>query len=83
MAQVFDLGRVVGLPGAQGPPGPEGPQGIEGPQGSTGQQGPSGLSAFQIAVQGGFTGTESEYTDLLINVGNIQLALDEILGVEQ
>lgn len=42
MAQVVDLGRVVGTSGSIGPTGPQGPTGPTGPKGDTGPQGPEG-----------------------------------------
>ena len=62
--------------GATGPQGPKGDTGATGPQGpkgatgETGQQGPQGVqgvagySAYEIAVQHGYTGTEAEYNQL-------------------
>ena len=44
---------------AQAKPGPEGPQG------KTGQPGPAGLSAYELAKQAGFKGTEQEWLDSL------------------
>lgn len=67
-----------GLEGPEGPPGaqgPRGPQGIQGPagpvgltgsQGPTGPTGPSGSSAYQVAVAGGFVGTEAEWLNSLV-----------------
>ena len=46
-----------GPQGIQGEQGPQGPQGIQGEQGP---QGPQGLSAYQVAVNNGFSGSESE-----------------------
>ena len=62
--------------GPQGPQGPQGEQGPQGLQGETGPQGPAGAdgqpgadgapgvdgkSAYQYAVEGGYTGTEAEF----------------------
>ena len=62
--------------GPQGPQGPQGEQGPQGLQGETGPQGPAGAdgqpgadgapgadgkSAYQYAVEGGYTGTETEF----------------------
>ena len=67
----------AGADGAQGPqgvPGVEGPQGIQGerghvgPQGPQGEQGPSGApgkSAYEIAVEDGFTGNIQEWLESL------------------
>lgn len=41
--------------------GPAGPQGAQGPQGEPGPQGPEGDSAYQVAVNDGFVGTEAEW----------------------
>ena len=70
-----------GETGPQGPAGPEGPQGPEGPagpQGPAGEQGPQGepgppgaagegggKSAYEYAVDGGYTGTEEEFQALM------------------
>jgi hypothetical protein len=80
MPEVFDLGRVAGPQGPPGPTGETGPEGAPGPQGDLGEQGAAGLSAYETAVQEGFTGTEAEYRELLANVGNIPVALAMILG---
>ncbi|AWY03335.1 TPA: hypothetical protein SIC36_001281 [Pasteurella multocida] len=69
---------VQGSPGIQGPPGPSGPPGIQGPPGPSGLQGIQGLpgpsgenglngkSAYEIAVQNGFVGSEQEWLDTLL-----------------
>ena len=54
-----------------GPPGPQGPQGIQGIQGepglpgADGADGADGLSAYEIAVNNGFVGTEAEWLESL------------------
>ena len=70
--------QVKDNPGPQGEIGPEGPQGIQGvpgiqgpvgPIGLTGPQGPVGIdgpSAYQVAVDGGFVGTESQWLASLV-----------------
>ena len=70
--------QVKDNPGPQGEIGPEGPQGTQGvqgiqgpvgPIGLTGPQGPVGIdgpSAYQVAVDGGFVGTESQWLDSLV-----------------
>ena len=45
--------------------GPEGPQGIQGPQG------PEGKSAYEVAVENGFTGTEEEW------LASLKAAIDD------
>ena len=55
-----------GIDGAQGPQGPAGPQGLAGAQGPQGAAGQNGLSAYEIAVQNGYTGTESQWLSTAI-----------------
>ena len=50
-----------GTPGKDGEKGEIGPQGPQGIQGEPGAQGPQGLSAYQVAVNNGFSGSESEW----------------------
>lgn len=45
----------------QGPKGDEGKQGIEGPKGATGEDGIDGESAYDLAVVGGYEGTDIEW----------------------
>lgn len=66
-----------GATGPQGPKGDTGPQGPKGATGATGPQGPKGdagsvgadgtpgKSAYEYAVEGGYTGTESEFRALI------------------
>lgn len=49
--------------GIQGPRGPQGPVGPEGPRGPGG--GDPGKSAYEIAVENGFVGTEAEWLEQL------------------
>ena len=58
----------AGADGAQGPQGergPVGPQGPQGEQGQSGQDGAPGKSAYEIAVEAGFTGTSAEWLESL------------------
>lgn len=64
----------TGATGAQGPQGPKGDTGATGPKGETGatgatgpkgDKGADGKSAYQYAVEGGYTGTEEEFADKL------------------
>jgi hypothetical protein len=76
-----------GLQGEQGPKGDKGDQGIQGekgkdgaagPNGQDGKDGANGKSAFEYAQDGGYTGTETEFTELLTNTidkRNITLGL--------
>ena len=54
--------------------GPMGPQGLEGPQGPQGIAGTDGLSAFESAQQGGYTGTETEFYAALANISEAILS---------
>lgn len=71
LAQAKASGEFDGAQGPKGDPGATGPQGPQGPQGSTGPQGPKGgtgtdgKSAFQYAQDGGYTGTEEDFTTKL------------------
>lgn len=64
----------VGATGPQGPQGDTGPVGATGPQGprgdigATGPQGPKGdqgLSAYEVALSNGYTGTEQQWLNSL------------------
>ena len=57
-----------GETGPQGPQGEQGEEGPQGPQGEQGEQGPAGedgKSAYEIAVENGFEGTEEEWLESL------------------
>ena len=54
-----------GQRGDTGPAGPQGLQGEPGPQGPAGPAGADGKSAYQYAVDGGYTGTEAEFAEKL------------------
>ncbi len=58
------LDGATGPQGVAGTNGATGPQGIQGVAGTTGPQGPAGangLSAYDIAVQNGYTGTQAQW----------------------
>ena len=48
--------------GATGPQGPKGDTGPAGPDGTPGAAGADGKSAYQYAVEGGYTGIEAEFS---------------------
>lgn len=55
----------TGPKGDTGSQGPQGEQGIQGPKGADGADGEDGKSAYESAVDGGYTGTEAQFnTDL-------------------
>lgn len=61
----------AGKDGAQGPQGIQGPQGVvgpEGPQGPAGVAGADGKSAYQTAVESGYSGTETAFNSSLAAV---------------
>ena len=64
----------AGATGATGPQGEQGIQGIQGPVGPQGEQGPAGgagadgKSAYQTAVEGGYSGTETAFNAALADV---------------
>lgn len=67
----------TGAKGATGPQGPQGIQGVQGEQGATGPEGPQGpagvkgtdgKSAYQTAVEAGYSGTETAFNTALKEV---------------
>ena len=91
LQQLINNGTLSGLKGPkgdtgeQGPKGEQGYQGIQGEQGLQGETGPAGQdgsdgkSAYEIAVENGFEGTEQQWLQSLIGaIGKsaYQLALD-------
>jgi hypothetical protein len=69
--EVDFLNSLQGVDGATGPQGPAGNDGATGPQGATGAQGPAGndgadgLSAYEVWLSQGNTGTESDFLNSL------------------
>lgn len=64
-----NLGKIVGATGPQGEPGNDG---------QSGKDGANGKSAYEYAKDGGYTGTETEFIELLTNTvdkRNITLGL--------
>ena len=55
----------TGAIGPQGPKGDVGPQGPKGDTGPAGTTGADGKSAYQYAQDGGYTGTETEFSEKL------------------
>ena len=63
-----------GIQGEPGPQGIQGERGLQGEQGAQGPQGPAGekgKSAYQSAVEKGYTGTEEEFNTALVKVGEV------------
>ncbi len=59
------IGNIKGAKGETGQAGPQGNPGNPGTQGSPGQAGADGKSAYEIAVENGFNGTEQEWLESL------------------
>lgn len=57
---------IQGPKGDTGDTGPQGETGPQGPKGDTGDVGPQGLSAYQVAVNEGYTGTEEQWLESLV-----------------
>lgn len=77
--------NIKGPQGATGATGPQGPQGIQGETGPQGPAGADGKSAYAYAVEGGYTGTESEFAAKLAadipSDDHINSLIDTKLGV--
>lgn len=52
---------LASLKGEQGPAGTQGEKGNDGATGAAGATGPAGKSAYELAVDNGFSGTEAEW----------------------
>lgn len=59
---------ATGAKGPKGDTGATGATGAKGPKGDTGAAGADGKSAYQQAVEGGYTGTEAEFEALLAGI---------------
>lgn len=55
--------------------------GPEGPQGATGPQGDRGKSAYEYAVEGGYEGTEEEFTTIMSSIPAVITRVNSIYGV--
>nr|DAX40961.1 MAG TPA: collagen triple helix repeat protein [Bacteriophage sp.] len=64
--------------GPQGVKGEIGPRGEQGPKGDVGPQGVRGLSAYQVAVNNGYTGSESEWVESLESGGKVPNAYSSL-----
>lgn len=79
---VVDLGLVKGPKGDKGDPGeigPQGPKGDTGAPGSDGAAGAAGKSAYQYAVEGGYTGTEAKFKTLIAHAAT-EAYVDDAIG---
>ena len=77
----------IGPRGLSGPPGPQGPQGpagsTTGVTGPAGPAGPSGLSAYQIWLNNGHTGTEADFLNWLRSGGSSAMGFMQADGNNQ
>lgn len=63
---VTDMSGANGLTGPQGPQGAQGVQGPQGLQGVNGNNGADGKSAYQVAVDNGYSGSSSAWLASLV-----------------
>lgn len=66
--------------GDAGPQGPAGQDGAQGPAGADGAPGADGKSAYQYALEAGYTGTEADLGAALAGLGDLNGILDAING---
>lgn len=72
-AAVFDFVLPKGDQGEQGVQGPQGAVGPEGPQGPAGVAGADGKSAYQTAVESGYSGTETAFNEALASINTYRV----------
>lgn len=80
------VGQLQGPEGPQGETGPQGPQGIPGTNGLDGQDGAPGAdgkSAYQVAVDGGYTGEEEEFNRKMSQLGDCQVTANMVTELNQ
>lgn len=87
LAVALLLSFATGCDSLRGEPGLRGDQGIQGEQGPKGEQGLEGKSAYQYAVEAGFTGTEEEFAAKIsgnyVTVEEIEKLLGDLWDKEQ
>ena len=64
---------ATGPQGIQGIQGEQGPIGPEGPQGPAGVAGADGKSAYQTAVESGYSGTETAFNEALASINTYRV----------
>lgn len=79
-AAVFNFTIPRGAKGDKGDKGDTGPAGADGPQGPAGAAGADGKSAYEYAVDAGYTGTEADLSAALASLGDLNSILDGING---
>lgn len=70
--QKLDGGDLTGQKGELGERGPQGEIGPVGPVGPKGERGEPGAGAYELAVAGGFSGTEEELQAVLAKIASAQ-----------
>lgn len=78
--QKYDAGELTGPAGQDGAQGPKGDTGSQGERGPQGPAGANGKSAYQYAVEAGYTGTETDLSAALASLGDLNSILDTING---
>lgn len=68
---------IQGERGEKGPKGDTGADGKDGAQGPQGERGEDGKSAYEQAVEGGYTGTEEQFEQALADIENKQDKLQD------
>lgn len=79
-AAVFNFTIPRGAKGDKGDKGDTGPAGADGARGPAGAAGADGKSAYEYAVDAGYTGTESDLSAALASLGDLNSILDGING---
>lgn len=76
----FDAGNAKGDKGDKGETGAKGDKGDTGDMGPAGAAGADGKSAYEYAVDAGYTGTEADLSAALASLGDLNSILDTING---
>ncbi|MDR0206665.1 MAG: hypothetical protein LBI45_05355 [Bacteroidales bacterium] len=69
-----------GEDGKNGEDGKDGKNGKDGENGKNGENGAQGKSAYESAITGGYTGSETEFNTSLASIGDINTVLTTIIG---
>ena len=69
---------LKGLKGDKGDKGDTGAKGEKGDPGLKGDKGDAGKSAYQLAVDGGYKGTEAEFSSILSGLPEQELTVDKL-----
>ena len=69
---------ATGATGPQGPAGADGAQGLQGIQGPQGIRGEQGKSAYEVAVDAGYTGTQAQWLQSLKGTNGTSITVSSI-----